>query len=184
MKLVITENKMKKILILFLFFTFITGCCYNKQKVILEEPDFKPGARVLVYEDEGGVAGKYLRGALRKRNIKILKYASNDVFNINKKTFTKNGIKEEDLNAQGYRQYDGTPYVVSLDYSRIFDRFCPTSDVNYYDVSVEITNLDNKNVVFSADVSGGDEPCCYCRSNLVFENLADLIADFWNRQEK
>lgn len=170
---------MKKYILLALLTFVITGCCYNKQKVVLEEPDFKAEKRVLVYENEAGTAGKLLRGALRKQGIKILKYTNQDILNINKKY----SEDELDINVSSYTKVDGSPYILDLDGVHKIDRFCPTKDVNYYHLSIEIANLKTKEVVFSAEVAGGDDTCCWCTDNLVFDNAAKMIADFWKKQE-
>lgn len=176
---------MKKLLLLFLSGTLVTGCCFNKQKIILEEPDFKPDSRVLVYEDSGGTAGKLLRGALRKKNIKVLKYASSDVLNVNKKTSSKNGTKEEDLNAQMYTKYDGSPYIVEINGKKRTDITClaPWDDGCVWEIDVEIADLTTREAVYSIALSGFDERCGYC-SGGVFDDVAELIANFWNKQEE
>lgn len=158
----------------------LTGCCYNKQKTILEEPDFKAGKRVLVYENDAGAAGKLLRGSLRKQGIKVLKYTNKSILNINEKVLA---ASERDINVSSYTSVDGSPYILDLDAQVRNDLSCPTKDVTYYDLFVEIANLETKEVVFSAKASGGDDSCVYCTTNNVFDNMARLIINFWKQQE-
>jgi len=170
---------MKKYALIVLLLLATSGCCYNKQKIILEEPDFKAEKRVLVYENDAGIAGKLLRGALRKQGIKILKYTNKDILNINKK------YSEDELyiNVSSYTHVDVLIYILDLDGIHRTDLICPTKDVNYYHISIEIANLKTKEVVFSAEVAGGDDTCCWCKDSLVFDNAAKMIADFWKKQE-
>lgn len=177
-------KNMRKIFMVFLSGMLLTACCFNKTKVILEEPDFKPGSRVLVYENSGGTAGKLLRGALRKKNIKVLKYASYDGININKKTSKNNGEKEEDTNIQAYTKYDGSPYVVEINGRKRTDISCLAGwdDGCVWEIDVEIADLTTREAVYSVALSGFDEECGYC-SGGIFDRAAELISDFWNKQE-
>ena len=178
------DTKMKRIISLFLIALLLPGCCFYKKRVILEEPDFKPESRVLVYEDSGGTAGKLLRGALRKQGIKVLKYANQSILNINKKSFSKNGIHEEDTNIQFYNQYDGTPYIVEISGKKRNDLIClaPWDDGCVWNISVEIADLTTREAVYSVSLSGFDERCGYC-SGGIFDDAAKLISDFWRKQE-
>lgn len=176
---------MKKMLFLFLSGILVTGCCFNKQKIILEEPDFKPGSRVLVYENSGGTAGKLLRGALRKKDIKVLKYARYDGININTKSIEVSSSKNENTDIYAYTQYDGTPYIVEINGRKRTDISCLAGwdDGCVWEIDVEIADLTTREAVYSIALSGFDERCGYC-SGGVFDKAATLISDFWNKQEE
>ena len=168
-------------IVIFLCAITLSGCCYHKSKVILEEPDFKAGKRVLVYENSGGTAGKLLRGALRKKDIKVLKYASKDIL---KKTKTSsNKDKTEEIGI--YRQYYGTPYIVDIDAQKRSDVHCltPWDSGCVWDLDIEIADLTTREAIYSILLSGFDERCGYC-SGGIFDEAADLIANFWEKQEK
>ena len=163
----------------------LMGCCYHRQKVILEEPNFKAEKRVLVYEDSGGTAGKLLRGALRQKDIKVLKYASRDIVESKKTISNTQNSKNESKQVEVYRQYNGTPYVVEIEGKKRSDVTClmPWDDGCVWDLDVEIADLTTREAVYSFSLSGFDDRCGYC-SGGVFDEAADLIASFWEKQGK
>lgn len=176
---------MKNIISLCFVILLITGCCFNKKRIILEESDFKPGSRVLVYEDRGGTGEKLLRGALRRKGIKVLKYAKHNILNFNTKSFSQNNIQEADTNIEFYNKYDGTPYIIEINANRRNDITCLAAwdDGCVWELEIEITDLTTLEVVYSVSLSGFDEQCGYC-SGGVFDEAATLISDFWNQQSK
>ena len=174
---------MKKILILCSM--FLTSCCYNNMKVLLEEPDFRAEKRVLVYEDNSNSsAAKLLRASLRKEGIKVLKYTTSRVASINEKI--SSDYREKNTEMSVYDCIDGSPYVISISSNTRPDVVClvPWQDVTLYqNITIEITNLTTKEVVFSIDADGLDGDCGYC-SGSVFDKIAKKIAAFWNQSEE
>ncbi|OPZ78654.1 MAG: hypothetical protein BWY78_00462 [Alphaproteobacteria bacterium ADurb.Bin438] len=169
---------MKKI-ILFLILT-LSSCCYSGKDIILKDTEFRAKNKYLVYEDDNSIAGKYLRGALQKRGIKVLKYARNDTLNINK----KENNNEIDINIGNKSYFKKTPYIIELRSSTRNNIACIIpykGETNVYDIFVEITNLETHEVVLSIKMHGFDKKCGYCEGE-VFNKMADEIAAFWNKQ--
>lgn len=162
---------MKKII--FAFTCLLNGCCYNGTEVLLAEPDFKPENKILIFEDNS-LNNSKLRAALHKHGIKVLKYAETETIE-KKETIDKNTIHSK---KQFYNEVDGR-YYLSTNYEYQRDYSCPTNiGTKYYEVFVEITDLNTKEVVFSGVSRGGTKPCAYCPGD-IYNRTAEMIADFW-----
>ncbi len=164
-------------------FLFLSSCCVYSSEIILEEPDFSAKNKILVYDvNSMGVKTGFvrLRGELRKKGIKILKYASNQGINIKETQYNSN---EKNTDISNFANYDSV-YVLDAVINKVNDGVCPTNpNVEFYDILVEITNLETKEVVFSAKVKSADRPCAYCH-NRCFVDMAEKISEFWNRSQE
>lgn len=174
---------MKKLFCIFAL--VLSGCCFENMKVLLEEPDFHAEKRTLVYEDNSNSsAAKMLRASLRKEGIKVLKYTSANVTSIHEKI--SNDYLEKNTDIYTSNKISGSPYVIEVSGQIRPDVACliPWQQTTLYqNISVEITNLNTREVVFSATADGLDSPCGYC-SGCIFDKLAKKIAIFWNQSEQ
>ncbi len=151
----------------------LTGCCYNGSEILLAEPDFVPENKILIFE-ANSLNNSMLRAALRKYGIKVLKYAETKT----KETVSAANKNKLHSKEQYYNEVDGR-YYLSANYNYQNGYSCPVDpSIKYYEVFIEITDLETKEVVFSGISRGGTKECAYCSGD-VYNRTAEMIASFW-----